>query len=125
MEEATRSPGGDQVAWRTKAWKSLKTCFRRGSQAKATTVEPVLQKKEPTHEPGPGTVSGRNASRSHPHRTQTRGPVTRTNRNQTATQLRATREPPGAQPQGEQEMALTTRAGAGCITKTAAGTVIQ
>ena len=87
---------GDQVAWRTKARKSLKKCFRRGSQAKATTVEPVLQKKEPTHEPGPGTVSGRNTSQSHPHRIQIRGPVARANRNQTTTQVRATLEPPAA-----------------------------
>ena len=34
---------GDQVAWKTKAWKSLEKCFRRGSQARATTVEIVLQ----------------------------------------------------------------------------------
>ena len=53
------------------------------------------------------------------------GPIARASRNQTATQLRATLDPPAAQPQGEQETALTTRAGAGIITKTAAGSIIQ
>ena len=55
---------GDQVAGKTKVWKNLKKCFKRDSQAKATTVEQVLQKKEPTHEPGPETIADRNTGRA-------------------------------------------------------------
>ena len=66
--------GSHQDDRKTKGWNDLKKCLKQGSCAQAPAVELVPQKKDHTHELGPGAVAERPTSQSHLHRNPDQGP---------------------------------------------------